>query len=303
MYMMNTTRDGLSVTDGFSPGGVGSNTILNPDMISEIRLILSPVDAEAGRGNGQVQITTKSGTNKFQWNINYNLRQNALNALGPDTNRVQQPFGATFQYIVSVGGPILKNRTFYFVNWDHQMRFERASNALANGGGFSGSGGYLSVPVLSDPARNGVFRFWDGWGSVPLAGGAIPTTNNAAPTGAGNAGAWPIDIFTSADGRDLPIAPQFFVDDVTLPYTGTLRCYSVFGNVKFDGSPFDPAVDCGQYIPRADNGLGNGIASWVPNTANPVYGVGILPDPSLHPNFADPSAPGGVRVSWDQASA
>jgi hypothetical protein len=52
MYMINTVRDGLSVTDGFSPGGVGSNTILNPDMIAEIRLILSPVDAEAGRAVG-----------------------------------------------------------------------------------------------------------------------------------------------------------------------------------------------------------------------------------------------------------
>ncbi|HEX4999016.1 MAG TPA: carboxypeptidase-like regulatory domain-containing protein, partial [Terriglobia bacterium] len=140
MYMMNTVRDGLSVTDGFSPGGVGSNTILNPDMISEIRLILSPVDAEAGRGNGQVQITTKSGTNKFQWNINYNLRQNALNALGPSTNRFPQPFGATFQYIVSVGGPIWKNHTFYFVNWDHQMRWQRAGGGPGFGG-FSGSGG------------------------------------------------------------------------------------------------------------------------------------------------------------------
>jgi hypothetical protein len=108
-------------------------------------------------------------------------------------------------------------------------------------------------------------------------------------------------MFKSADGRDLPIAPRFFVDDINTPYTGQLRCFSVFGNVKFDGTPFDPAVDCGQYIARMDDGLGNGVNSWVPNTANPVYGVGVLPDPLLHPNFSDPSAPGGVRVSWDQA--
>ncbi|HEX4999663.1 MAG TPA: carboxypeptidase-like regulatory domain-containing protein [Terriglobia bacterium] len=42
MTMINTVRDGLSVTDGFSPGGVGSTTILNSDMIAEIRLILFP---------------------------------------------------------------------------------------------------------------------------------------------------------------------------------------------------------------------------------------------------------------------
>ncbi|HEX4996740.1 MAG TPA: TonB-dependent receptor [Terriglobia bacterium] len=296
MYMMNTTRDGLSVTDGFSPNGVGSTTILNPDMISEIRLILSPVDAESGRGNGQVQITTKSGTNRFQWNINYNLRQNALNALGPSTTRFKQPFGATFQYIVSVGGPIWKNHTFYFVNWDHQMRWQRSgATPIFAGAGFSGYGGYLSVPALTDPARNGIFRYFDGWSSLPSDYGR-PTANNTNGTGQ-----WPVDIFTLPNGQDIPVAPQYFSDDITLPYTGTLRCYSVFGNIKFDGTPFDPATDCGQYIPRVDDGLGNGVASWLPDYNNPVYGVGVAPDPSNHVTIVDPSAPGGVRVSWDQA--
>ncbi|HEX4998283.1 MAG TPA: carboxypeptidase-like regulatory domain-containing protein, partial [Terriglobia bacterium] len=302
MYMMNTTRDGLSVTDGFSPGGVGSNTILNPDMISEIRLILSPVDAESGRGNGQVQITTKSGTNKFQWNINYNIRQNALNALGPSTNRVKQPFGATFQYIVSVGGPIWKNHTFYFVNWDHQMRWERAASG-PGAIGFGGYGGYLSVPVLTDPARNGVFRYWDGWGSLPSTNNR-PATNftGANPTGENNSGGWPLETFITADGTTLPIAPTYWVNDVASPYTGSMKCYSVFGNIKFDGTPFDPAVDCGQYIPRTDNGAGGAVTNfWVPNYNNPVYGVGLSPDPSQHATFVDPSAPGGMRVTWDLA--
>ena len=56
----------------------------------------------------------------------------------------------------------------------------------------------------------------------------------------------------------------------------------VTGNVKFDGTPFNPAVDCGLYIPRT--GDPNNINSWVPDYANPVYGVGILPASSLHPN-------------------
>src|SRR5207244_2823622 len=54
MNMMNTVRDGLSVTDGFWPGGVRATTILSPDMIQEIRLILAPVDSEIGRLNGNV---------------------------------------------------------------------------------------------------------------------------------------------------------------------------------------------------------------------------------------------------------
>ena len=63
--MVNTVRDGLSVQDGRYANGVGSTTQLHPDMVGEFRVILSPVDAEMGRGNGQVQILTRSGTNQF----------------------------------------------------------------------------------------------------------------------------------------------------------------------------------------------------------------------------------------------
>src|SRR5262245_43871993 len=55
---VNTVRDGLSVTDGRFNNGVFSTTTINPDLVGEVRLILTPVDAELGRGNAQVQIFT-----------------------------------------------------------------------------------------------------------------------------------------------------------------------------------------------------------------------------------------------------
>ena len=63
---VNTTRDGLSVQEGRYAYGVGSTTLINPDMVGEFRVILAPVDAETGRGNGQVQIITRSGTNQIR---------------------------------------------------------------------------------------------------------------------------------------------------------------------------------------------------------------------------------------------
>src|SRR5215467_11100143 len=63
--MVNTVRDGLSVQNGRYANGVGSVTMLHPDMVGEMRVILTPVDAEMGRGNGQVEILTRSGTNQF----------------------------------------------------------------------------------------------------------------------------------------------------------------------------------------------------------------------------------------------
>ena len=60
---LNTVRDGISVSDGRFNNGLFSTTTINPDLVGEVRLILTPVDAEMGRGNAQVQITTRSGTN------------------------------------------------------------------------------------------------------------------------------------------------------------------------------------------------------------------------------------------------
>ena len=71
---INATRDGLSINDGrVTPSNVGftagykmfSGTTLVPDLVGEIRLVLSPVDAEMGRGNSQIQISTRSGTNRY----------------------------------------------------------------------------------------------------------------------------------------------------------------------------------------------------------------------------------------------
>src|SRR6185295_351600 len=78
--MVNTVRDGLSVQDGRYANGVGSTTQLHPDMVGEFRVILTPVDAEMGRGNGQVQILTRSGTNQLRGSGLWTIRNSALDA-------------------------------------------------------------------------------------------------------------------------------------------------------------------------------------------------------------------------------
>jgi hypothetical protein len=76
---VNTVRDGLSVTDGrFSINGVFGTTTMTPDLVGEVRLVLTPVDAESGRGNAQVQIFTRSGTNRFSGSAVWNVRNTAL---------------------------------------------------------------------------------------------------------------------------------------------------------------------------------------------------------------------------------
>jgi hypothetical protein len=212
-----------------------STTTLNPDLVGEIRLILSPVDAELGRGNSQIQITTRSGTNQFRgaavWNIqNTSLNPNTWNRNNnqgdafrgckikgqtpPCWNPTQPDWRNTNQYTVSLGGPIVRNKTFFFGLWDQQISNTRT---------------LFTVPVLTDTARNGIFRFWEGWVPGDADVGTTTSTTNANPTRPA------VDF----DGR--PLAPAAWLSGAA--YTGRLVCFSVFGTVKADGSPFG-AADC-----------------------------------------------------------
>src|SRR5262245_20807189 len=80
---VNITRDGLSITDGRNNPrqfGLSTTTNINPELIGEVRLILAPVDVELGRGNTQIQILTKGGTNQYNGSVVWNIQNTALNA-------------------------------------------------------------------------------------------------------------------------------------------------------------------------------------------------------------------------------
>ena len=157
--LINTVRDGLSVTDGRFPNGAFATTVLNPDMVGEIRLILTPVDAEVGRGNGQVQITTRSGGNRFSGAAVWSVRNSALDANTWSNNRNIDPLTGLWsptvpnwenqhQLTFSYGGPIIRNKTFFFGLFDRNFVRTRQT---------------VNGTVLTDTARQGIFRYFDGW--------------------------------------------------------------------------------------------------------------------------------------------
>jgi hypothetical protein len=55
---VNTIRDGLSVSDGRFNNGVFATTVINPDLVGEVKIFLLRSMREMGRGNGQVIVTT-----------------------------------------------------------------------------------------------------------------------------------------------------------------------------------------------------------------------------------------------------
>lgn len=97
--------------------GLGGVVILPPpDAIEEFRIESNSMSAEFGRGGAAVNVVVKSGANKLHGGLYEFVRNNKLDALNyfaPAPTQFQRnQFGAFF------GGPIVKNRTFYFGDYE-----------------------------------------------------------------------------------------------------------------------------------------------------------------------------------------
>ncbi len=123
----------------------------SPDAIAEFRVLTNTFDAEYGRNSGAVvNVVTKSGTNDIHGNAYEFFRNQNLNAKGFfDTTKLdylQNQFGAT------LGGPIKKDRTFFFVTYEGD-RIRRGTSgdtvtvptAAERAGDFSANGGFTGT--------------------------------------------------------------------------------------------------------------------------------------------------------------
>jgi hypothetical protein len=149
LSMVNTTRDGFNVSDGRYNFGAYSATFVSPDLVEEVRIITANVDAEAGRGSGQVQMVTRSGTNQIRGSAFWTNRNSALDASNwfNNFNHVNKDYENRNQVGLRVGGPIFKNKTFFFVLVENHSDIFRQT--------FVG-------PVLTAQARQGIFRYFPG---------------------------------------------------------------------------------------------------------------------------------------------
>jgi len=77
---VNVTRDGFVNSDGRYTHGEFSQTYTSPDLVEEVKVVTAGVDAENGRGAGQVQMVTRSGGNNFRGSAVWTNRNSALDA-------------------------------------------------------------------------------------------------------------------------------------------------------------------------------------------------------------------------------
>jgi hypothetical protein len=96
-----------------------TNLLLGQNEIQEATVTTNPYAGEFGQLiGGQISYVTKSGTNAFHGNLQYYWNGDYLNANNffSNANGNPRPFANANQWAASVGGPIFKNKTFFFVD-------------------------------------------------------------------------------------------------------------------------------------------------------------------------------------------
>ncbi|MEJ2109424.1 MAG: TonB-dependent receptor [Acidobacteriota bacterium] len=214
---VNIQRDGVIVNDVRWPTGINAATRVNPDLVGEFKMVLAPVDAEMGRGNAQLQITTRQGANDFHGNAVWTAQNTALDPNTWENNRngVEPPWRNLHIFSGSVSGPIIKNKTFFFVLFDGQLNKIRTP---------------YNVLTLTPCARQGIFRYFDNWNNGNPISNPEPTFG-FTPT------------IAVVDRAGNPVAPTVNPDES--PHNGILRYASVFGEIM---NPGELSADCSNAI-------------------------------------------------------
>ncbi|MBZ5679911.1 MAG: carboxypeptidase regulatory-like domain-containing protein [Acidobacteriia bacterium] len=256
--------DGASVTNSEPNGGITAATYVpSPEAIEEFKVEQTNFSAEYGfSGASVVNMITRSGTNKFHGSVYDFFRDDSLDANNWFANRAGQPIPPLRRnnYGFTIGGPIIKNKTFFFFDYD-RLRSSGLSTA--------------SGAVPTDLMRAGDF------GEVCLANGNTDGSGNFHP------GAWDTTVGTANYGQCvqaddptmLTLVPSGQIWD---PYSGVYDAGA--GGVL--RSTFIPFNNVGTYV---SPGPGNGTAG---NLIDPVAHtmMGLFPEP----NFSG----GGIYQNW-----
>ena len=175
----NTRLDGATISYPWLPRLVA---YLPPvEAIETVNIVSSSFDAEQGMAGGAaMNVTIKSGTNAFHgaaWEYHTNSRLKARNyfyclySCSGDPNT--PPKNLNNQFGVTLGGPIKKNKLFFFADWERTTRRQAASalrtipTAALRGGDFNGTGGRIYDPNTGNP---------DGTNRTLFANNQIPVT-------------------------------------------------------------------------------------------------------------------------------
>jgi len=198
LSQVNTTRDGINVSAGRFEDGAWSITYSSPDLIEEVKVVVAPVDAQTSRGVGQVSMVTRSGTNSYHGSLFWVNHNSALDAgswfNNANPNGIAKSYDNRNQFGGRIGGPIVKNKTFFFALFEGQRDLKREQATGA---------------ALTSMARAGIFRYFPGADNNNAGNNTNPVVDRAGnPVKPGNATGdlSAIDLFGNCTFNGVPVA-------------------------------------------------------------------------------------------------
>ena len=148
----NLQIDGANFNNGFGlssnplPGG-GTSQPISLDAIQEISVNIAPFDVtQSGFTGAGINAVTKSGTNKFHGSLYGYYTGKELNGWKINGNKLNQVTGAKMTNGLTVGGPLIKNKLFFFISGEREI----ATGANASGANLWRA----SQDGVADPANN-----------------------------------------------------------------------------------------------------------------------------------------------------
>lgn len=211
--------DGISVLQP-EPGQVAYYPVI--DAIDEFRVETNSYSAEYGRSSGGViMVNQKSGSNEFHATLFEFFRNEHLNARNLFASTGAKPRFRRNQYGFVVGGPIRRNRTFFFGDWQGTrlstgvVRTSTVPTTTQRGGVFAG-------PVF-DPATTQTTE--QGYSRQPFPNNAIPASR--------------------FDGATSAVLDRYPAPNVLTPAgaEGTVNNYHRVGNEHTSAGQFDVRID------------------------------------------------------------
>jgi hypothetical protein len=151
---VNVTIDGIDANESTNPNPTNNIFRLNPDNVQEFKVTTSNPNAEEGRNSGaNVSIATRSGGNDPHGSVYEFFRNTALNAqeFYASAQGLKKPVIQLNQYGFEFGGPIRRNKSFFFMSWQGQkVNFaDPVDKAFGE-----------SVDLYTPAALSGIFRYW-----------------------------------------------------------------------------------------------------------------------------------------------
>jgi hypothetical protein len=227
--------DGADFTDNSINA---ARTTLSMEAVQEYQVSTNSYTAEFGRATGGiVNVVTKRGTNEFRGNLFGFIRDKSIQA-----RAAFAPFKSAFtrtQYGATLGGPISKDRAFFFFSWERRQRNESGFFTSDVRRGLTSS---VTIPVI--PGLNPVARTYDNITAAQatfintLLGTGVPANICAArayafmASSGGTTALTGTNIFSSPnDGSGCPaispilpgaIGPRFLLSGTPVP-SGTVN--------------------------------------------------------------------------------